>query len=537
MAEMDTPKQKTSEKKEEKRGGVPTLRDTTQTLKNPAFKIRDLSARTLVERFKQFRKKDLAFILAGLGVLFAAPLAEHYLMSPSHAPSDVFKEGWGFRPGVGGLGSGSSPFDTGETGFSPGSQVGESGDIITPANFRDPSSLILGPEAEAQAPATTSGESAPAASSSGANWKNALAEAGSGAGKAAMNRAGLPMPAMVLSKNMLSGLAGLGGGGSHASYSLPQISGKNVPNRPNVSNSLGAVKPNSNFQGVARSLTGNGTGSPEALKTAGANAASQFANPTAASGLSNAAAVQMPTANPGSAGGGGADKNTGQDSTKGSKTLGESLAFMAAKQNQQNAIDLQWTLAEKKAMMWPNIKEKMMTDMITKPIDAIADAVGSGMANLIGGPSGDKYCCSIAPPAPVPGPGGTCPANAMVETATACGTKSDPKSNVACANSDGTIERSGGVFACFKMDDTGGKPGGTSTDDAATSKAAVDNVAASLNVAAANCESTLSAMQTGGGTAAGSTNVEQQALTQICPAVSAANSAAQKANTNLGASQ
>jgi hypothetical protein len=393
MADMDTPKQKPQEKKEEKRGGIPTLKDTTQTLRNPAFKIRDLTARTVVDRFKQFRKKDLAFIMAGLGVLFAAPMAEHYLMSPTHGSSDVFKEGWGFRPGVGGLGAGGSPFDTGETGFSPGNQVGDNGDIITPANFRDPSSLILGPEAEAQAPATTSSEPSSGNSGAGSNWKNALAEAGTGAGKAALGRAGLPMPPMTLSKNMLSGLSG-GGGGTHASYSASGISGGNVPSRPNVSNSLGAVKAAPGFQGVARSLTGTGAGSPESLKSAGANAASNFAASNASKGLENAAAVQMPTANTSGNGAGSADKGSGQNSAKQGKTLGESLAFMAAKENMMKGIDLQWKLAEKNAMMWPNIEEKVMTDMIQKPIDAAADTIGGALAGLTGGPSSGQYTCA-----------------------------------------------------------------------------------------------------------------------------------------------
>ncbi len=391
---METPKPTTQNKKEDKKGGVPTLSDTTQTLRNPAFKVKDLSARTLVDRFKQFRKKDLAFILAGLGVLFTAPMAERYLMSPTHGSSDVFKEGWGFRPGQGGLGAGGSPFDTGENGFATGNQVGENGDIITPANFRDPSSLILGPEAEAQPPATTS--EAPAGNSgSGSNWKNALAEAGGNAAKNALGRAGLPMPPLTLSKNMLSGIAGLSPQGGSEHYSLPPLGGGHVPNGPNVSNSLGAVKANPNLKGVGPwSEKGNGTGSIEALKTAGGNAASQFSNPSANKGLQNAAAVQMPSANPNRFGSAGADKGMGNNSVKMSKNLGESLAFMAAKMNMQKSIDLQWKLAEKKAMMWPNIEEKALTGMITKPLGAVEDALGQGIAGFLGGPSANDYQCS-----------------------------------------------------------------------------------------------------------------------------------------------
>ncbi len=413
---METPKPTNQNKKEDKKSGVPvpTLKDSTQTLRNPAFKVKDLSARTLVDRFKQFRKKDLAFILAGLGVLFTAPMAEKYLMSPTHGSSDVFKEGWGFRPGQGGLGAGGSPFDTGENGFATGNQVGENGDIITPANFRDPASLILGPEAEAQPPATTS-EAPASGSSSGSNWKNALAEAGGNAAKSALGRAGLPMPPLTLSKNMLSGIGGLSPQGGSEHYSLPPIGGGHVPNSPNVSNSLGAVKANPNLKGVGPwSENGNGTGSIEALKTAGGNAASNFSNPSAAKGLQNAAAVQMPSANPNHFGGNGADKGMGNNSLKNSKSLGQSLAFMAAKMNMQKAIDLQWKLAEKKAMMWPNIEEKMLTGMVTKPLAGVEDALSSGLAGFLGGPSADTYVCDSGTMAHQPVPGMPCDAGTHI---------------------------------------------------------------------------------------------------------------------------
>src|SRR5262245_4669843 len=72
---------------------IPTLKDTLK----PQVKIKGLQAGlSLVERLKAFKKKDLAFILAGLGVLFMAPLAEHFLMAPEGAESGAFKEGWGF---------------------------------------------------------------------------------------------------------------------------------------------------------------------------------------------------------------------------------------------------------------------------------------------------------------------------------------------------------------------------------------------------------------------------------------------------------
>ena len=58
---------------------IPTLKNSPR----PQVKIKGLASRlSIIERLKQFKKKDLAFILAGLGVLFMAPLAEHFMMSP-----------------------------------------------------------------------------------------------------------------------------------------------------------------------------------------------------------------------------------------------------------------------------------------------------------------------------------------------------------------------------------------------------------------------------------------------------------------------
>ncbi len=542
---METPKPTTQNKKEEKRSGepIPTLKDTTQTLRNPAFKVKDLSARTLVDRFKQFRKKDLAFVLAGLGVLFTAPMAERYLMSPTHGSSDVFKEGWGFRPGQGGLGAGGSPFDTGENGFATGNQVGENGDIITPANFRDPASLILGPEAEAQPPATTS-EAPSSGSGSGSNWKNALAEAGGNAAKSALGRAGLPMPPLTLSKNMLSGIGGLSPQGGSEHYSLPPIGGGHVPNSPNVSNSLGAVKANPNLKGVGPwSERGNGTGSIEALKTAGGNAASSFSNPSAAKGLQNAAAVQMPTANPNHFGSVGADKGMGNNSVKMSKNLGESLAFMAAKMNMQKAIDLQWKLAEKKAMMWPNIEEKMLTSMITKPVDAIATSLGDSLAELTSGNLGDDYCCSSNPQGSAPDISNGCIGQGVfIKHAPQCPASGDQKkvNNLGCANPLGsglyTLEIGQQSLQCSKMP---GGSGGTQKNPSpdASSQKAVSGILSNAKQDAAQCGSFVNGVSggQGGPTQVGSfSGSEKNAANQVCSDLKKAQKAGQDAHQAMG---
>ena len=99
---------------------------------------------TLFDRLKQFKKKDLAFILAGLGTLFMAPLAEHFMMAPESA-SDMAPGFRGSGSGSNLFGSGSSPYESGNNNIASGGAIGGGGDIITPLNVRDPSALVMGP--------------------------------------------------------------------------------------------------------------------------------------------------------------------------------------------------------------------------------------------------------------------------------------------------------------------------------------------------------------------------------------------------------
>src|SRR3954467_7147270 len=118
---------------------IPTLKDAQK----PQVKIKGLGAGlTLFDRLKQFKKKDLAFIAAGLGTLFMAPLAEHFMMSPESSDGQL-QQGWAGRGSGAGsniFGSGGSPYEPGTTGMAPGSAVGGGSDVITPLNVRDPSS-------------------------------------------------------------------------------------------------------------------------------------------------------------------------------------------------------------------------------------------------------------------------------------------------------------------------------------------------------------------------------------------------------------
>src|SRR6185312_7229780 len=177
---------------------IPTLKDSQK----PQVKIRGLEAgMTLFDRLKQFKKKDLSFILAGLGTLFMAPLAEHFMMSPESADGQQLKQGWGGGAGGKGMfdGSGSSPYEPGTTGLAPGSAVGGGSDIITPLNVRDPSTLVMGPGATQQPPTNSVMPATPPptapASHSDSDLKDALAASARGVGAAAhAAKALLPVP-------------------------------------------------------------------------------------------------------------------------------------------------------------------------------------------------------------------------------------------------------------------------------------------------------------------------------------------------------
>lgn len=331
---------------------IPTLKDSQK----PQVKIRGLEAGvTLFDRLKQFKKKDLAFILAGLGTLFMAPLAEHFMMSPESG-SDTLQQGWGGK-GAGGRGmfdgSGSSPYEPGTTGLAPGSAVGGGSDIITPLNVRDPSALVMGPGATQQPPTQSVMPSTPPptapASRSDSDLKDALAASARGVGAAAhAAKALLPVPKIALAGS--GGLRGLGvvSGGTSATAGGggPISSNGLVTGRANAGGGLTGARAPSGFKGVARGQTSGDASGMAALKAAGDAAASKFNGGSSAyQSATDAAATAIPTGG-GALGGGGAggvgatDKPFGGDQDKSSKNVGESLAFLKQKAMQEAQIAL-----------------------------------------------------------------------------------------------------------------------------------------------------------------------------------------------------
>jgi len=126
-------------KKEEKE--IPILGNNSFNKKTVKFSVNSLgkSSGNLLERLKNLSKKDIAFVIAGLGILIMAPIAEFFLSKPQ--ADNLLAPGFGERKASesGGL----NLYDSGVNALSSGSPDG-SGEVITPLTARDPSSLIIG---------------------------------------------------------------------------------------------------------------------------------------------------------------------------------------------------------------------------------------------------------------------------------------------------------------------------------------------------------------------------------------------------------
>lgn len=356
---------------------IPTLKDAQK----PQVKIKGMGAGlTLFDRLKQFKKKDLAFILAGLGTLFMAPLAEHFMMAPEGGDASL-QQGWGKggNAGNGLFGSGSSPYENGNNSIASGGAIGGAGDIITPLNVRDPSALVMGPGAAQQPPAGSIAPATPAAPSrSETDYKDALAGAASRAASAAVKRAPLPIPKVGLSGSSLRGL-GVAGGGSSAGSSLGPINSGAGGTAGTGGGGLNLVRSAPNFRGVAGARGPNSPQGLDGTKKAGENAGDAFSRSgSALGGLNAAASEQIPTGGQGFGGGGqggvGAnDKPGGGSGPGGSKSVGESLAFLEQKQRQEERLKLEFEKAKLKD------NELLMYGIRNDVLKASAGEVGKGL--------------------------------------------------------------------------------------------------------------------------------------------------------------
>ena len=378
---------------------IPTLKDTQR----PQLKIRGLGVGlTLVDRLKQFKKKDLAFILAGLGTLFMAPLAEHFMMTPEGGDGQL-QQGWGKGTGSNLFGGGGTPYESGNNGIAQGGAIGGGGDIITPLNVRDPSSLVLGPGAAQQPPV---GSVAPptAPTRSDADMKDALAGAASRAASSASGRAPLPIPKASLGNSGLRGLGVAGGGSSSSSGALGPIAGGPGGHGGTGGGGLNLIKAGPNYRGAAGARgSGNPTGL-DATRKAGQNAGDAFSrNGSALSNLNEAAKEAIPTGG-GSYGGqgqggfGSNDKGPGGSGPGGSKSVGESLAFIAAKDRMLENLKLEF---EKRRLKDVDLLlYGMRNDAVKMMGSKLAEAMAKDLVGMYGLLKGSDSTILKCPPLP-----------------------------------------------------------------------------------------------------------------------------------------
>ncbi|MBI4676856.1 MAG: hypothetical protein HY748_04675 [Elusimicrobia bacterium] len=376
---------------EPKKSQIPSLKDT----KKPELKIKGLAAgMSLVDRVKSFRKKDLAFIAAGLAVLFLAPLVEHFLMAPDGGPRGAFQPGWGTRgeAGQSPWGGGRSPYEPGVTGLAPGGLLGTGSEIITPLNVRDPASLVMGPGQSAAQPVTAPAPTQAAPAKPASDWKDALAAAAGRSASAATKSASLPVPKVPL-QGSLRGLGVLGGGGSGASWSGGGVGPAAGSGKPAQSSSLTNVKTPTGYQGVAGRRGNSPSGSIEDLKKAANDAAGNYNRGGGAGGnlLTASDASQAIPGGSSSGGAGGAagdgkeDKAGGQNKDMRSNQRGEpSLDYILQKENAMRQLELDWQKKTKKEMfpieMQQEVQKTMLMDGLVKPF---AGAIGKGIEGLL----------------------------------------------------------------------------------------------------------------------------------------------------------
>lgn len=370
---------------------IPTLKDSQK----PQVKVRGLEAGvTLFDRLKQFKKKDLAFILAGLGTLFMAPLAEHFMMSPEGGDATLGqgfgKGGAGNGGGIFGNGGSVAPYDS-VNGQAPGSAIGGGSDVITPLNVRDPSALVMGPGATQQPPTNSVAPATPPPTApvarSDSDLKDALAASARGVGAGARAaKALLPVPKVALGGSGLHGL-GVASGGSSASSSLAPISSNGLTSgKANAGGGgLNNVRAAPGYKGVARGQSAGGSGM-EALKAAANNAGDVMNRGAASTALDQAAAQQIPTggsgpSGAGAGGAGGGDKPDSGNAGKDSKSTGESLEFLKQKAMQEAQIAL-WA------------KEQEAGDNKLEMLK-LRNSMAEAIAGKIGGAIGDAVTCPM----------------------------------------------------------------------------------------------------------------------------------------------
>ncbi|MBI3505151.1 MAG: hypothetical protein HY059_09935 [Proteobacteria bacterium] len=307
---------------------------------------------SLLDLIKQFYRKDMAVITSALGVLFLAPIAEHFISGPSD--SRVIQPGFDSKDNPFG---GGSPFEPGAGGNAPGGvSWGANQSRITPLNARDPGYLII-PDRDGEGGPATAQVAPPGQEAKDQGWKDVVKEHAREGAKAAFGAAGNPRVKSALT-TALKSMAGGGdkGGGSSASASNVSLAppAKSVLSKGGSDSSSHMIAAAPGYKGVSMRGANQISGSIDSLRAAGGG-----------NSLLNRGGIIVPgggtTANDtmhgggGGAGGGGMGGNTpateaakggGPNSKENKPEQKESLAYLRTKMEMEKSIDLKWKKKE-----------------------------------------------------------------------------------------------------------------------------------------------------------------------------------------------
>ena len=414
---------------DEKDGGAPVIPGAASPFrKKSAFGKAPLFSRaagSVLDRFKNLSRKDMAFVGIGLSVLVMAPVAEYMMSKP--AESTLLTGGFGDRRG-----GPSSLYEPGFGALSAGSSDG-SGEVITPLSARDPASLILG--SQPAAPVMPPAAAAPPTSS----WRDAVKDAGREAFTAASKSAGAPT---VIPKMQSAFRSLFGGGGSSGTTGTRGANGAIIADAKSASSkaakrSMVGPVAMAGYKGVASNTPNSSSkGAFEKLRAQADKSAGNFSGGSAMNSLDKAAAdaVQLGAGSGGSGGLGEGDatKKPSNSSTKPYEhnRSGETLAEMAAKQRMQKALE--WEFFK---------KYEIPKQIINAVVGEVSKWLGGQVASALKGPSGPgapaQYCFPYAN-----GSSGAC--------------SSEPQYSLSICNKDTGINCD--IKACCRV---GAKTGGT----------------------------------------------------------------------------
>jgi|GEM_PF-919877 len=349
---------------------------------------------SLMDKIKNMSKRDMALVAVGLSVLVSAPVAEFLVSTPND--NSLKTSSFGASRGAGDNAL-ASLYEPGINSLSQGSADG-AGEIITPLSSRDPSSLILGAEDQAEDKVSMTASLQPSGEQPSeykdSNPRDAVGEAArdalSGATRASASLVKTSLPHRF--NNAPRGL-GISGSGIGSSDRLGSISSKSSNVKAASSSSLSTVKSGNTQVTGAVSTTRKIGGSLESLKTQAASVAGKFSQSNAVKSVDEASTFNPESvkglASGGSGAGGKGNKLEGvkyaalQNHSKNGGFECSTLECEAQKRRQQNALE------------WEKfLKYDIPKTIINAVVNSVAGVLGDATKNLLSGVfGGNKLYC------------------------------------------------------------------------------------------------------------------------------------------------